>query len=709
MSKRTDRRGYRSATWLIGGCLCVCSIGGVWGSTVLARSKASQAHKAATPTAGKHASRITQVQIDSVESPTFEGHSFGSAGRYERLLGHFSGELDPADPLNAFIVNIDLAPRNAQGMVEYSADFRILKPISMKSGNGTLFYDIANRGTQRAFNLNEDFKGAYGSYPPKMENLGDGFLLEQGYTVVWSGWQADAPPGEGRITAKIPIAKFPDGSPYRRQISTELLFERATRTGEIDYPAVEETMPKAMLYRRATPHAPLELVPRDSWSFGKCSGSGAPVASSKDVCMPAGFSTDFIYNLVYEAQDPYVMGIGFGAIRDFVSFLRYDTTSMNPLVARRGGPGDGNPINSAIMFGQSQPGRFVRDWIYQVGNRDNAGRKVVDGAIAQTAGSRRTYTNFVFAEPGRFQRQVEDHYFEGDQFPFTYDTISDPVSGKIDGLLVRCREFGTCPKIMQWDSGSEAWIGRASLVVTDPLAMKDLTLPANVRYYYMSSTQHQAGTGDDPSPDSRGICEQLPNPNPYRETLRALSGAMHAWVTKEIPPPASQYPQLSDGTLVPALPQMTQGFPAIPGVHYTGKFNDLFINDNLKLPVQHTTAGYTVLVPKVDQDGNDIAGVRSSMIQVPLGTYTGWNVRRAGFVGGEVCGTNGSFIPFAKTKADRGSDPRLSLEERYGTQARYVEQVRAATVRLQQAGFLLPKDAERLIHQAEQRNLGLSK
>lgn len=182
---------------------------------------------------------------------------------------------------------------------------------------------------------------------------------------------------------------------------------------------------------------------------------------------------------------------------------------------------------------------------------------------------------------------------------------------------------------------------------------------------------------------------------------------MRAWVTKGTPPPASQYPKLSDGTLVPSLPQAAQGFPAIPRVRYTGKFNDLFINDYFTVPTRHTMAEYTVLVPKVDRDGNDIAGVRSTMVQVPLGSYTGWNVRRAGFIGGEVCGTNGSYIPFAKTKADRGSDSRLSLEERYGTQGRYVDQVRAATERLQQEGFLLPKDAERLIRQAEHRNLGL--
>ena len=442
-----------------------------------------------------------------------------------------------------------------------------------------------------------------------------------------------------------------------------------------------------------------------------------PIASNKDVCVPAGFSTDFIYNLVYEAQDPYVMGIGFAAIRDFLSFLRHDTTNSNPIVARGRGLGsEGNPIRSVIMFGQSQSGRLVRDWIYESGNSDSMGRKVVDGAISNSAGSRRTFTNYAFSEPGRWSRQVEDHYFQGDQFPFTYDTVTDPLSGRIDGLLTRCRTTETCPKIMQWDSGSEAWIARDSLVLTDPLGMRDVQLPANVRFYYFSSTEHLGGNGEDPIAGSPGqgstpatICEQLRNPNSYRETQRALLDAMQTWITKNALPPASQHPKLSEGTLVPATPQLTQGFPIIPGVHYTGKINDLFINDYFALPVRHTTIEYTVLVPKVDRDGNDIAGIRSTMLQVPLGTYTGWNVRRTGFIGGEICGSTGSYVPFARTKTDRGSDPRPSLEERYGTQTRYVELIRAATYHLEQQGFLLRKDAERLIRQAQQRDLGLPK
>ncbi len=703
MAEQSERRGYRRG-WLTGASVIVF-ISCVWGIAVLT-SQTGQAQEGAASAAGSGTSRITRVEIDSIESPTFDGHEFGRTGRYEKLLGRLYGEIDPGDPHNAFIVNIDRAPRNAQGMVEYSADFRILKPIDMTRGNGTMFYDVVNRGNQRAFNLHVGLSGANGSFPASAAELGDGFLLEQGYTIVWSGWQGDVQPGGGRLTAQFPVATRPDGSPIRRWITTEFTFNRPAHSARVEYRAVDDSMQEAKLYRRANPHAELELLPRASWSFATCDGSGTAEAGNHDVCVPAGFSTDYVYNLVYEAQDPIVLGIGFGAIREFVSFLRHDTTDTNPIVARAGG--ERNPIRRAIAFGQSQPGRMVRDFVYQGANRDSAGRMVFDGAIAHTGGARRTFTNFEFGMPGRFSRGAQDHYFPDDQFPFTYETMTDPVSGRVDGELARCRVTGTCPKIMQWDSATEGWAARNSLIVTDPLGMTDIPLPENVRFYYFSGTQHQGGTGEDPSPESRGICELPANPNPYRDAQRPLLGAMQAWVTNGTLPPASQHPKLSDGTLVAPSPQAAQGFPSIPGVHYLGKVNDLFVNDYFTLPTRHhPTAEYRVLVAKVDSDGNEIAGVRSTMLQVPLGTYTPWNVRRAGFMEGESCGTLGGYIPFAKTAAERGADPRPSLEERYGTHEHYVELVRAAAARLQREGFLLPQDAERRIHQAEERDLGL--
>lgn len=688
MSEYTDRRGDGGNTKLIGTVLCVCLIGALSGITVSGQAGTS---------------RVTRVEIDRVDSPAFGGREFGSAGSYELMYGRVFGEVDPTDPQNALIVNLDRAPRNAQGLVEYSSEIRILKPIDMTRGNQTLFYDILNRGNLRALNLHTGWNGVHD--PAEEANLGDAFLLENGYTVVWSGWQGDVQPGGGRMTADIPIATNPDGSPIRRWIMSEFQARRrgAARAARVDYPPVEESKPDARLYRLANPHATPEVLPRGPWSFGACDGSGA--ADNHAVCLPTDLSSNFIYHLVYEAQDPIVMGIGFAAMRDFVSYLRYDTTDDNPIVGRGGGSGsERNVIQWVMQFGQSQSGRFVRDFVHGGFNQDTAGRVVLDSAVANTAGSRRTYTNYVFSSPGRFVRGAEDHYFRGADFPFSWATLTDPLTGQIDGLLRRCLATESCPKIMQWDTANEVWTARGSLVVTDPLGLEDVDIPDTVRMYMFAGTQHQAGNGTEPTPESRGSNQLLPNPNPDRDNKRALIVALQVWMTDGTPPPPSAYPNLADGTLVPPA---ELDFPSIPDVRFAGKFNDGFVNDYFTLPTRHTALEYTVLVPNVDDDGNDTSGIRSAMLQVPLGTYTGWNLRGAGFMEGELAGTTGGYIPFAKTAADRGADPRLSLEERYGTHERYVELVREATQRLQQARFLLPQDAERVIREAEERDLGL--
>ena len=704
MSKRSDRAGHRCTLWAIG-----VLFAGVFGGCQPAQTPDAEPPDAAPPASG-----ITRLQIDSVE-PAFEGREFGSAGQYEVVLGRAFGELDPTDPNNAVIVNLDRAPRNARGLVEYSADFRILKPADMTRGNGAIFYDVPNRGYQRSFNLVQDFGGPYGSWPVTAADVGDGFQLALGYTLVWSGWQADVPTGDHRLTAQLPIATQPDGGPIRGWRTIELNGDSPVRSRRIEggiYPVVAESMPEAKLYRRANPHATPELLSRESWSFAKCDGSAAAVRSNVDVCLPAGFSPDALYYLVAELQDPIVMGIGFAAVRDFASFLRHDSTEDNPLVSHFGGSESArNVITTAIVFGKSQPGRFIRDFIYHGFNRDPMGRLVFEGAIPATAGARQTFINYEFGSPGRFVRNVSDHYYPGDQFPFAYETLTDPVTGRVDGLLARCRLTQTCPKVMHFDSANEMWSARGSLVTTDPLGMTDMPIPDNVRIYQVASTQHRAGTGEETLDELEamrdgGVCQYLPNRSPFREAQRALLVAMHAWVTTGTLPPPSQYSKLADGTLVPALPQASQGFPSIPGVPYLGKVNDLFVNDYRAHPAKHATGEYTVLIPKVDSDGNDLAGIRSTRIQVPLGTYTGWNARRAGHVEDEGCGTTGSYFPFARTAAEWGSDPRPSLEERYGTPANYVEQVRAAAERLQETGFLLARDAERLIREAEQRDLG---
>ncbi len=657
-------------------------------------------------------SKITKVVIDRIESPTFEGRVFGDAGMYEKLVGKAFGEVDPADPLNQVIVNIDKAPRNARGMVEYDTDIYILKPVDMAKGNKSLFYTVVNRGNI-AFGFNIGLAG--GNDPTKANDAGDGWAMRQGYTLVWSGWQGDVMPGAERRTLRIPIAKNADGSPIKKKIVTEFVFSNPAPAFSIPIsfdrgalevrpnPPVEESMASATLSRRTGPEAVSELIPRDQWSFGKCADGKTTTASNTDICYPAGFSGNYVYDLVYEARDPLVMGLGFAATRDLNSFLRYDTTDANPLVQRAGTPGR-NPIQYAISFGSSQSGRFLKDLIYQGFNQDTAGRRVFDGAIPHISGSRKTYTNYEFAMPGRFSTPVEGHHFPGDQFPFTYDTLTDPISGKTDGVLMRCLAQGACPKIMHWDSGTEPWSARSSLVVTDLTGSKDVTIPNNVRLYYFTSTQH--GPAATPA---KGICQQLSNPLPYVDTQRALVVALQAWVANNTEPPPTQFPKLSDGTLVPPMPQAGQGFPNLPGVRYTGKPNHMFLIDYSVVPAKHVEGKqYPVFVPKTDSDGNEIGGVRAVRLQAPIGTYSGWTLRAAGFMENEGCYLNGQYIPFATTAEQRkaSGDPRLSLDERYGSQLKYVEAITAAARKLVADRFLLQEDADRLIKQAQAENLG---
>ena len=655
---------------------------------------------------------VTRIAIDTVDAPTFDARDFGAAGRYEKLSGKAFGEIDPADPANAGITYIQDAPRNARGRVEYVVDISILKPIEASRGNGTLLYDVVNRGARRAFEVFH-VGAPGGNNPSRAADIGDAFLLRQGYTLVVSGWQADLPKDLGDFGAYFPVAKRA-GAPISKNITVELIVTKPAFTLPLGWDNGRALLPyamydresviqKARLIRRAHADAADEVIPREEWTFGSCPDGKTVTPGSLDVCLPAGFSPDAVYYLSYLAIDPIVMGLAFAATRDVVSFLRYDTSSANPLIARVGRDPQPNAIRRTIMFGRSQSGRFAKDFVYQGFNQDEAKRIVFDGTIELTGGGRLTNINSEFSMPGRFSTALVGHYTPGDQFPFTYEKLTDPVSGRTDGLLERCRAQGVCPKIMHWDSGTEPWGARASLVRTDPLGKTDVSIPANVRLYYFAGTQHvPAGAAAD-----GGICQFAQNPNQYREAARALLVAMNAWVASGKAPPASRYPSLAERTLVRPLPQREFGFPEIPGKRYTGEFNHLYINDDNEQPPRHLKdKQYTVLVPKVDRDGNEIGGVRSVTLQVPLGTYTGWNLRKKGYMEDRSCYLQGSFMPFVRWRLDRGGDPRPSLEERYVSKANYVRQVDAAAQRLEQEGFLLAEDALRITRDARELYLG---
>ena len=620
--------------------------------------------------------QITRIDLEVVESPALDGQSFGQAGQYERLRGVAHGEVDPSDPRNREIVNLENAPRNGSGRVEYSTTVEIYRPIDMTRWNRAIYYTVPNRG------------GALTVTSMKPA------LLELGFALVRVGWQGDLAATDRNIAPFLPVAKNPDGSSIVGPALEEFIFDDADPVSRADltYQAASLDPGQATLTVRRRQTAP-RLTPDDlTWSY----------VNSREIQInrPAGFDGGAIYELVYRAKDPIVMGLGFAAMRDAISFFRYDSTdgfgNANPLAF------DGLP-SIAIALGVSQSGRFLRDFLYQGFNEDVSGRIVFDGMHPNIAGSRKTFTNYQFGQPGRWQKQHEDHLFPGDQFPFTYVTLTDPVSGRTDGLQEKCSASNTCPKIIHTDGEAEIWQARASLVVTDPLGAH-LELPENVRVYLIAGTQHGGGSGVHAATPNLGICQNLNNPLALAQTRLALSVALYEWVAKGIEPPPSRFPTVANRGLVQAG---GADVPDIPGVRYSGSYNPLHLHDHRSVPPTQGDA-YTVLVGKVDADGNMTEGIRHPNLAAPTGTHTGWNLRREGFAEGEQCAGTGSFIPFATDRAARqaSGDPRLSLEERYPNHKAYVSAVSDAADALVQDRLLLRRDADEIVELA--RRSGVS-
>ena len=559
---------------------------------------------------------VIRLEIERVESPTFEGEAFGDVGPYEKLVGRFHAELDPADRRNAIITDIDKAPRNEKGHVEYSADFYILKPLDMTKGNGRILYEFGNRGNKLLLSTYNDSAG--GSDPTSAEDAGNGFLMRRGYTLVWGGILADVKPGNDRLTLQVPVAQNPDGSPFEGTIWDEcMFFEEGGLRCELSYPVPQvDPSVATLLVRERRSEDPVEL-PRTQWTFD---GPGAIQL------LPEGtpFKKGFIYQFIHQAANPPVMGIGLAAARDFVSFLRHQTEdavgTANPL----GG------IDKALSFGVSQTGRFEREFVYLGFNEDAqvAGRPVFEGMEIHVAATR-PFVNYRFAQPVRtadFQHRL---FYPTSAFPFAYEDQTDPFTGKTDGILHRCTASGTCPQILHTTSSTEYWQFKNSTVLTDPLGARDAEIPDNVRVYLFAGTQHVSHRALTPS----GVCEQPPNLLDTRPLMRSLLVALEDWVSEGTSPPPSRHPRIDNETLVPVE---DLAWPAIPDVTFAGPvLNRHWVYDygpefeqgiiTQVLPVV-TENQYRVLVPQVDEDGNEIAGIRLPGISVPTATRTGWAV-----------------------------------------------------------------------------------
>jgi hypothetical protein len=637
--------------------------------------------------------RVTRIVVEHRDSLAFAGQAFGKAGPYETLSGRFYGELDPKDAHNSIINDIQFAPRNARGMVEYSATFSLAKPVDMSKSNGVLYYSVSNRG-----------RGAPTGF-------------EDGRVNLLSGWQGDLLQRKDAQTIDVPVARHADGSPLTGPVMERLInIPPNTNTlelGPTPYVGLTYQRPlsldttKASLERRAAGAKPAPVAATD-WAFADCAETPFPgKPDPAKICLKNGFDPASEYILVYTAKDPLVMGIGYAATRDLNSFQRYsakdDTGADNPLAGM---------IHWVISRGDSQSGNFIRSYIHLGFNQDEEGRIVWDGANPHIAG-RQLALNFRFAVGGGYAAL----YQPGSEGVLWWSRYEDRARHrKPAGLLDRCTATRTCPKIFETFGALEFWFLRMSpdLVGTD--AKSDIPLPDNVRRYFFPGTTHGGGRGGFSSkagPPPSG-CVLPANPNPEADTMRALTAALIDWVAKGTEPPPSRYPRLDRKELSEAT-KAAMGFPAVPGIPSPDRLvntvmdydfgPDFNYNDEsgliTKLPpaVRQTIP---TLVPKVNADANDLAGVPSVQFQVPLGTYLGWNVTAAGFDKGKICTLNGSFVPFARTKAERikSGDPRPSLEERYASHQAFVDAVKTAAEKAVAERFLLQADADRLIAEA---------
>lgn len=645
--------------------------------------------------------RITRIVIDHKESPAYEGQSFGEAGRYERLTGHAYGELDPKDPLNAIITDLQLAPRNARGMVEYSATFLLAKPLDMAHASGVLLYEVPNRGNSALVRLTTD-PGAIADY------------FRRGHVVLTSGWQGDIPPRDGVETIAVPIAKNPDGSSITGPVLARFSDMPAnTTTLPLAAGGVSRPLPasldtsKAILTRRVSEGNEIIPIKSADWAFADCTKAPFPgTADPGKVCLKGGFNPAFLYELTYAAKDPLVLGIGYAATRDLNAYFKSgDSEAL------------GHKISFAIAWGNSQSGNFLRSMVHLGFNQDESGRIVWDGINSNIA-ARQLAMNYRFASPGGAAGLYEPG---SDGVVWWSDYTDEARHRHTGGLLDRCRATDTCPKVFETFGSSEFWNLRGSPDLVGTRADRDIPLPPNVRRYYFPGVTHGGGAGgfSTSAPKPPGRCELPANPNPSSDTMRALMVALVDWVVKGTPPPPSQYPRLDQKQFtLPA--QAAMEFPVIPGQPLpdgilnplydydfgTGfNYNDLTGVITTQPPVIKQVL--VSLVPTVDADGNETVGVASVLHQAPLGTYLGWNVTAEGFLKGKGCGNQGGYIPFAKTKAERlaAGDPRPSIEERYGTHEAYVAQVRVAAARLVRDRYLLQGDADRLIAAAEASNV----
>ncbi len=646
----------------------------------------------------------TEIRIRiHTREPFASGVEFGRTGAYERIIGTVEFTVDPNDSAYAMVVDLDLAPRNERGLVEFSTDLSLLKPVDLSRGNRRLLYDVNNRGNKRVLSF---FNDAPGTNDPKaIEDAGNGFLMRRGYTVVWSGWQGDLLAGNSRMTMRVPRAHGVRGPMRAEFIATGpgvTCFPLSSNNYTWSYPAVRTDTSVAGLTARPREAAPRQHVPPNEWQYAAPDVNGVMGPSASHCYLPSGFTPGWIYELVYEAADPHVLGLGFTGMRDLVSyFLNSESDSDGaPNLLRQ----DGVRMEKAYAYGRSQCGRLLREFVYRGYNEDAAGRQVFSAIHPTVSGGGRVTLNYRFAQPGRYPRQHEDHLYPSDQFPFAYHETTDHHTGRSDGIMQRP---DTDPLVVHTQTASEYWERRGSLVHTDSQG-NDLPDHEQVRVYLISGAQHHALPGDQPA---AGPQKHPSNPLHGNALMRSLLDAMDEWATNGILPPDSAVPLRAEESAVSADGAAAR-FPVVAGVTPPTEPNRLYVQDHgldmdsgiqsKEPPEEDRSREYTVLVSQVDADGNEVAGIRLPDVEAPLATYTGWNAWPDEFADGAMFSVIGSCFQLPATAEERkaAGDGRASVEERYRSSGHYVRLVAEAAQRLVDRRLLLQEDADAYVEQA---------
>jgi len=623
---------------------------------------------AATPESAR--AEVTGVVLTHCED-VLGGRSFGTTGPYEKCTGKIYFTLDPSLPRNQIIADLEKAPRNASGGVNFSSDLFVLRPKDPSRGNGVLFFDKVNRGNKA---LLTRFNMGVGAVDPTTEaHFGDGYLMREGYTILAVGWEHS--PNTPAVSLYPPIATD-NGTPISGEIGNWFIPLHAGRTFDLtseywtgfrDYPPLDPTDPTYTLTVRKGPHGEPTLVPRQSWEFGRFE-NGAVVYDPHTLLLWTGFMPGYTYHLTYRTKDPRVIGVGAAAIRDAASYFKYNESS---------------PIRGqyAYVYGSSQTGRSLRQFIHEGFTIDEQERKALDAVFVFAGGSSLGTFNERFGQPNEGGGHTET------RFPIRYETTRDPATGRNDGLGIRI-PAGLEPKIVLFETSSEYWDrGRvAGLNHTTLDGLQDLAPAENVRFYLMGSFPH----GGVSFPAGPLFAQQLPgNPIEVRLATRAILAGMDRWTREGVAPPPNRHPTLAAGTLID---QADIKFPAIPGVHWPYRVPGGYRGD---LPGKLTDHPLPFHVPAVDIDGNETSGILLPDVTVPLATYTGWAFRsvRAGLPD-EILMMAGSYIPFPRTRAERmrTGDPRLSIEERYASRDDYLRRFEAAARHLAQERYMLEED-----------------